>query len=177
MYGMVLWGLLFAGMIWLLTAGIQAGFGGLVGLASGATSVARAEVRASNPSDPNTGVVEALRNRYDTAVGGERFIEDLKAAGLSEEQAKAAQKQARSAIERLRDDPGAVTEVASDLARQPEVRQAAVQGAEAARKAAWWSLLGVVVSLASVIFGSLVGAGELLQPVPVLGVKRPTRSS
>jgi hypothetical protein len=177
LYGMILWGLLFAGMIWLLSAGIQAGFGGMVGLASGASTVARDEARAGGQRGADTSVVDVIRDRYDTAIGGDRFIEDLKAAGLSEEQARAAQKQARSAVERLRNDPGAVPEVASDLAQQPEVRQAAAQGAEAARRAAWWSLVGVLVSLASVILGSLVGAGELLQPVPLLGVKRPTRET
>jgi hypothetical protein len=41
-----------------------------------------------------------------------------------------------------------------------------------ARQASWWSLAGLLVSLATVIFGSLVGSGELLQPVPILGVRR-----
>ena len=44
--------------------------------------------------------------------------------------------------------------------------------AQAARQATWWTLLGVLLSLATVILGSLVGSGELLQPVPILGVRR-----
>jgi hypothetical protein len=45
---------------------------------------------------------------------------------------------------------------------------------EVSREAAWWSLLGVVVSLTSVILGSLIGSGELPVPVPVIGVRRTT---
>ena len=39
------------------------------------------------------------------------------------------------------------------------------------------TLLGVLTSLVTVVFGSLVGSGELLQPVPVLGVRRPTTAA
>lgn len=177
LYGLILWGALFLGMLWLLSAGIQAGFGGMVGLASGAYTVARDEASTSSTTATSPSVVDAIRSRYDTEVGGERFIEDLKQAGLSDEQAKAAQQRARSAVERLRDDPGSATEVARDLADEPGLRQAAARGAEGARQAAWWTLVGVLMSLASVIFGSLVGAGELLQPVPILGVRREVRST
>ena len=38
LYGVILWGALFAGMMWLVTAGIQTGFGAMVGVASGAYS-------------------------------------------------------------------------------------------------------------------------------------------
>jgi hypothetical protein len=51
------------------------------------------------------------------------------------------------------------------LGTNPDARQAA-------RQAAWWSLAGVVISLAAVVVGALTGAGELLQPVPILGVRR-----
>jgi hypothetical protein len=52
------------------------------------------------------------------------------------------------------------------------VQRATVQAGERAREASWWTLIGVVVSMATVILGSLVGSGELLQPVPLLGVRR-----
>jgi hypothetical protein len=45
---------------------------------------------------------------------------------------------------------------------------------QVSREAAWWSLLGVVVSLTAVIVGSLVGSGELPVPIPVIGVRRTT---
>ena len=42
------------------------------------------------------------------------------------------------------------------------------------RSAAWWSLLGVVISLSSVIVGALVGSGELPVPIPIIGVRKTT---
>jgi hypothetical protein len=171
LYGLILWGALFLGTVWLLSAGVRAGFGGMVGVASGAYTVAR----DANESPSSPGLAEALRRRYDTELGGERFVEDLKKAGLSEEQARKAQREIKSSIDRLREDPGAAAEVARDLASKPEVRQAAAHAAEGARQAAWWTLGGVIVSLAAVIAGSLIGSGELLQPVPILGVRREIR--
>src|SRR3954453_5549218 len=38
LYGIILWGVLFVGMVWLVSAGISAGFGAMLGLASGVYS-------------------------------------------------------------------------------------------------------------------------------------------
>src|SRR4051794_9625490 len=40
LYGIILWGTLFLGMVWLLGTGVRIGFGGMVGLASGAYTTA-----------------------------------------------------------------------------------------------------------------------------------------
>ncbi|RUL87674.1 hypothetical protein [Tautonia sociabilis] len=61
-----------------------------------------------------------------------------------------------------------------DFAEDPGNAVTREQVVRVSREAAWWSLLGVIVSLASVIFGSLVGSGELPVPVPVIGVRRTT---
>jgi hypothetical protein len=169
LYGVILWGALFLGLVWLFSAGIRTGFGAMVGLSSGSYSLSADADGAVSPSSP--GLVEGLRRRYDTELGGETFVADLKKAGLSDEQAKKAQAELKGAIGRLRDDPSA----AGDVASRPEGRQAGSEVAEGARQATWWTLLGVLTSMAAVVFGSLVGSGELLQPVPILGVRRPSR--
>lgn len=175
LYGLILWGVLFLGMLWLLSAGVRAGFGGVVGAASGAYTVTR-DVAGDEDSTPSaSGMVDALRRRYDTELGGERFVEDLKKAGLTNEQAKKAQAEVKTQIDRLRQDPSSLPEVARDVANRPDVREATGRAAEGAREASWWALIGMVVSVATVITGSLVGSGELLQPVPILGVRRPAR--
>ena len=174
LYGMILWGTLFIGMVWLLSTGIRAGFGGMVGMASGAYTVSRdmADDDATPASPSSSNMVDALRRRYDSELGNDRFVEDLKKAGLSEEQAKKAQAEVKSNMDRLRNDPTQLPEVARDLANKPEVREVAGRAAEGARSATWWTLIGMLISMATVIAGSLVGAGELLQPVPILGVRR-----
>lgn len=140
LYGIILWGVLFTGMLWLVSAGVSTGFGALLGVASGA---------------------------YGTPEGEpdfDRIAADLKRAGVDEGQVN----RYRDYVQKVRKDPGAAT----DLARDPGVQQTALRATE---KATWWTLGGVLLSMATVIVGSLTGSGELLQPVPILGVKRPAR--
>jgi hypothetical protein len=137
LYGLILWGVLFTGMVWLLASGIRTGFGALIGVASGAYATDE--------------------GRVDT----ERVARDLKQAGVDE----ATVNKYRGYYERIRENPGAASEVSREVGGDPGAR-------EAARQASWWSLAGVLISLATVIIGSLVGSGELLQPVPILGVRR-----
>src|SRR4051794_11079445 len=148
LYGLILWGVLFLGMVWLLGAGLRTGFGAMVGAASG--------VYAADEE-----------GRVDV----DRVTRDLKRAGVDE----ATVDKYRRLYERVRDDPAAAGEVGREMSNDPEVRRAATQAAQGARQATWWTLLGVVTSIATVIVGSLVGSGELLQPVPLLGVRRQAR--
>jgi hypothetical protein len=131
LYGLILWGLLFIGMLALLASGVRAGFSGMVGGATGAYTDGPA-------AEPGTNI--------------NRMAGWMEQAGLSEEQVD----QFRTFAE----DP------ANEVNREQVTR--------VSRAAAWWSLLGVFVSLAAVIVGSLVGSGELPLPVPVIGVKRTT---
>jgi len=131
-------------MMWLVTAGLRTGFGAMVGAASGTYTDA-------------SGTVDV-----------DRITRDLKNAGADE----ATVNKYRAYYERVRNDPTAAAEVGREVSRDPAVQETGRDAAQAARHAAWWSLVGVLVSLATVIFGSLVGSGELLQPVPILGVKR-----
>lgn len=147
LYGVILWGALFAGMMWLVTAGIQTGFGAMVGVASGAYS-------------DNGGSVDV-----------DRIAHDLQRAGADE----ATVRKYREYYERVRNDPVAARDVGREIAQDPNAQASGRQAAQVARRAAWWSLAGVLVSLVTVILGSLVGSGELLQPVPILGVRRPPR--
>jgi hypothetical protein len=148
LYGLILWGVLFAGMMWLLATGIRTGFGAMVGAASGAYATDE--------------------GRFDV----DRVARDMKQAGVDE----ATVNKYRGYYERVRDNPGAATDVGREVGGDPGTRQAAGQAAEAARRASWWTLAGVLASLVTVILGSLVGSGELLQPVPILGVRRTTGS-
>jgi hypothetical protein len=169
LYGVILWGTLFIGMVWLLSAGIRTGFGAMIGMASATDSAYRDSETGSSPSP---GLAQALSQRYAAELGGERFVADLKKAGFSDEQARKAEVEIKGRIDRIRDDPSSLPEVARDVANRPEVQQAANVVAERTREASWWTLIGALISMGTVIFGSLVGSGELLQPVPILGVRR-----
>jgi len=148
LYGLILWGVLFLGMVWLLSAGLRTGFGAMVGTASGVYT-----------SDDE--------GRVDV----DRVTRDLKRAGVDETTVD----KYRRLYERVRDDPAAAAEVGRELGNDPEVRSAGSRAAQGARQATWLTLLGVLASLGAVIVGTLVGSGELLQPVPILGVRREPR--
>jgi hypothetical protein len=140
LYGIILWGVLFTGMLWLVGNGIRVGYAALVGTASGAYTTAEGE--------------------WDYA----RLVAALRQAGVDRETAD----KAVTEIRRVQSDPNALPEVA----RENIDPRAATR---VARSAAWYSLLGVVVSMGAVILGSLIGSGEVPVPVPVLGVRRPSR--
>jgi hypothetical protein len=137
LYGLILWGVLFIGMVWLLAFGMRTGFGALFGAASGAYATEEGRI------DFN------------------RVAHDLKQAGVDE----ATVSKYRGYYERVRDNPGTAADVGREVSGDAGARQVA-------RQASLWSLAGMLISLATVIIGSLVGSGELLQPVPILGVRR-----
>lgn len=112
LYGVILWGTLFLGIVWLFSVGVRTGFGAMVSQSTGASSASTDE----SPSSPSQST--------------------------------------------------------SDFTNRSDAQLSRTQTAEMARQASWWTLLGVVVSMATVVLGSLVGSGELLQPVPILGVRR-----
>ncbi len=145
LYGLILWGVLFLGMVWLLGAGLRNGFGAMVGAASGVYS-----------ADDGGG------------IDVDRVTRDLKRAGADD----ATVDKYRRLYDRVRNDPAAAGDVGRQMSDDPEVRRAGSRAAQGARQATWWTLGGVLASLVTVILGSLVGSGELLQPVPLLGVRR-----
>jgi len=155
LYGVILWGLLFSGMLWLVSAGVRTGFGAVVGVATGATGVAQQATASGSSPAP---------------ASGSEVVENLRKAGVEIDEQQAGRVQ--EYYDKLQNDPAALVGEARARANEPEFQQMAQQAGQQARRAAWWSLLGVLVSMATVIFGSLVGSGELLQPVPILGVQR-----
>ncbi len=140
LYGMILWGVLFLGMVWLLGSGMRTGFGALFGTASG------------------------VYTTDDGRIDYDRVARDLKDAGVDQ----ATVDKYRSYYDRVRGKPTAAADVGRELSGDAAARQAA-------RLASWWTAGGILISLATVILGSLVGSGELLQPVPILGVRRAPR--
>ena len=147
LYGIILWGVLFTGLIWMVSAGVSRGFGAIAGVAYGAYSSPEGDVDI------------------------ERIAADLKRQGVDE----AGVNKVRDSFRRVTSDPGSTPDVASNVASDPQFRQAADDFLKRTRVATWWTLGGVVLSMITVILGSLTGSGELLQPVPILGVRRPAR--
>jgi len=92
--------------------------------------------------------------------------------GVDPEKARQYEGTMRDRLATLRDDPASLPEKLKQDMNDPAVREAGARVADVSRQAAWYSLAGVVLSMAAVIFGSLIGSGDLPVPVPILGVRR-----
>jgi hypothetical protein len=165
LYGVILWGVLFVGMFWLFGQGVRVGFGALMGLASGAVVVTD-----DNPAAAaNNGAVSTLIQRYNSDLGGEKFVEDMTKVGVDKAQAEKIRDMTRQKLDDIQ--KGAVPGQISAAANDPNVRQTLAQAEEGVRQAVWYTLAGVLISMAAAILGSLAGSGEVPMPVP-LGVRR-----
>ncbi len=145
LYGIILWGVLFSGLIWLVSAGVSRGFGAIAGMAYGAYGNSEGELDV------------------------DRITDDLKRSGVDQAQVD----KVRDSLRRVTNDPTSARDVAGNIANDPTMQRSAEDLVRNTRIATWWTLGGVILSMLTVVIGSLTGSGELLQPVPILGVRRP----
>ena len=167
LYGVILWGVLFVGMLWLVSTGVRVGFGAMLGVASGAVVITDDDPAAA----ANQGATSTLLDRFNTE-GADKYVNDLTKLGVDEKQAKEIQQTTRDYLETLKNNPGAIGDKVANAANDPQVQARMNQARDVSRQAAWYSLAGVVISMFAVILGSLIGSGDLPVPVPILGVRR-----
>jgi len=170
LYGVILWGVLFVGMFWMVGQGVRVGFGAMVGLASGAV--------VANDDDPasaaTAGPVPSLIQRYNSTFGGEKFVDDLTKLGVARDQAEKIRELAKQKVDEVQNDTTPLPEQLNRAANDPQVRQSAQELADATRHATWYTLAGVMVSMAAVVIGSLAGSGDMPIPVPLgITARRP----
>ena len=118
LYGVILWGVLFVGMFWLIGVGVRVGFGALMGLASGAVTVV---VEDDVPAD-TSGVVSSIAQRYNTELGGQKFADDLKKLGVDDDRAKKIEALVQGKLRDVRDSSTPLPEQARRIANDPEVQ-------------------------------------------------------
>ena len=150
LYGVILWGVLFLGMIWLVAAGVRVGFGAMV---SGAVVINTDDPAAATSPD----ALKKLIGRYNSEVGADKFVADLTKTGIDEAQAKKIQADLKEKFDKVRDEPGS-----SD----PGPRGPQVGVDRSRRQAAWYSLAGVAISMIAVILGSHDRLGGPAGPGP-----------
>lgn len=168
LYGVILWSVLFVGMFWLVGMGLRTGFGALLGMASGAVTVVEEEDQPAASAN----LVNQLAQRYRSELGGRTFVDDLKTLGVEEDRARRIETMVQERLDRVRGGSTTVPEQARQIANDPDVRRAAQVAFDRSRQASWYSLVGVLVSMVTVIAGSLAGSGELPVPMTLLGVRR-----
>lgn len=166
LYGVILWGVLFVGMFWMIGMGVRMGFGALMGVASGAVVITDEDPAAA----ANSGAVGALIQRYNSDLGGEKFVDDMTKLGVDKAQAEKIRAMTKEKLDAIQAGTPVTAEI-SRAANDLDARQTAAQLVDATRQAVWYTLAGVVISMAAAILGSLAGSGEVPMPVP-LGIRR-----
>lgn len=141
MYGLLVWAVVFAMLLWLMATGVRVGFNAMVGVATSGSAVANATAQNTTQED-----WEAVARR---AGFSQQQVDDVK------QKAKDAPAQAKQAI----DDP----------ATRQRAEAVAHDAGEAATKVTWYTFLGTLVSMLAAAAGGYVGAGPTFRifAVPV----------
>lgn len=141
MYGLLVWAVVFAMLLWLMATGVRVGFNAMVGVATSGSAVATATAQNTTQED-----WEAVARR---AGFSQQQVDDVK------QKAKDAPAQAKQAI----DDP----------ATRQRAEAVAHDAGEAATKVTWYTFLGTLVSMLAAAAGGYVGAGPTFRifAVPV----------
>ena len=118
LYGVILWGVLFIGMFWLFGIGVRIGFGAMMGMASGATSMAAEDGRSGARRTPaswnNCAALQQELQRPEVRRGPQE-------AGRRGGRRQEGPAKVNERVETLRNDPAALP---SELSNDPDVQQA-----------------------------------------------------
>lgn len=130
-YGLLVWALVFAMLLWLMATGVKAGFSAMMGVATVGTAAADATAKNTTQED-----WEAAAQK---AGVDPKQVEDWK------QKAKEAPAKAKAAVE--------------DPANKERMEQAKRDTAEAGKKVTWWAFVGTMLSMAAAAGGGYLGAG------------------
>jgi len=131
MYGLLVWAVVFAMLLWLMATGVQAGFNAMVGVATAGSAAANTVAQNTTQEDWEAGARRAGFTQQQ--------IDDVK------QRAKDAPAQAKAAVE--------------DPANRQKAEAAAREVEEAVTKVTWFTFLGTLVSMLAAAAGGYVGAG------------------
>ena len=140
-YGLLVWALVFAMLLWLMATGVQAGFNAMMGVATAGT--AAADVTAKNTTQ------EDWESAARKAGVDPKQLEDWK--------------------QKAKDAPANAKAAAEDPANKEKMEQAKRDTHEAAKKVTWWAFVGTMLSMAAAAGGGFLGAGPTFRlfAVPV----------
>jgi methyl-accepting chemotaxis protein len=130
-YGLLVWAVVFAMLLWLMATGVRAGFNAMVGVATAGAAVGDATARNTSQQD-----LEQAARRF----------------GFTQEQINEARQRVREAPERIR-------EAADDPATRQRAEETAREAGEAATRVTWFTFFGTLISMFAAMLGGFMGAG------------------
>jgi hypothetical protein len=140
LYGLLVWAVVFAMMVWLMATGVKAGFGALMGIATAGTAVV--DKTAQNTTQADT----------------DRVAQQLGFTPQQIEEARA----------RVRNAPADAKAAAENPETRAKAEQAAHDAGEAATRVTWYAFLGAFVSMLLAAVGGYCGAGPTFRLFPVV---------
>jgi hypothetical protein len=140
-YGLLVWAMVFAMLLWLMATGVRAGFNAMVGVATAGSSVA------------NTAAQNTTQGDWEAAA---------RRAGFDQRQIDEVKQRAQNA-------PAEARQTAEDPATRQRAEAAAREAADTATRVTWYTFAGTLVSMLAAALGGVVGAGPTLRlfAVPV----------
>ena len=135
MYGLMVWAVVLAMLLWLTASGVRAGFSTMVGVATAGSTAAGAGGQNVSQAD---------------------FEEYARRAGYTQQQID----DLKSRVKNAPADAKAATE---DPATKARVEQTARDAGEVATRVTWYTFLGTLVSMLAAVAGGLTGAGPSLR--------------
>lgn len=130
-YGLLVWAVTFAMLVWLMATGVRAGFNAMLGVATAGTTIADTATRNMSQED-----MEAAARRF----------------GFDQAQIDAVKDRARNA-------PAEAREAAEDPATREKAAAMAREVGDKATKVTWYTFLGTVISMLAAAFGGYIGSG------------------
>jgi hypothetical protein len=141
LYGLLVWAVVFAMLLWLMASGVRAGFNAMVGMATGGAAIANATAQNSTAAD-----FDAVAQRAGYTP---QQIQDFK--------------------ERIRNAPADAKAAAEDPATRQRAETAAREAAEVARSVTWYTFFGTLLSMLAAVGGGYMGAGPTFRLFTVAG--------
>ncbi len=135
LYGLLVWAVVFAMLMWLMATGVKAGFNAMVGVATAGASVGNAVAQNTTADDWEA---TARRNGFSQAQ-----IDDVK---------------------KTRDNAAAqVKATVEDPANKEKAEEVARKAGEAATTVSWLTFFGTLVAMLAAVAGGRFGAGPTFQ--------------
>lgn len=131
MYGLMVWAVVFAMLLWLMASGVRAGFNAMVGVATAGAAGANATAQNTTQAD-----FEAVARR----------------AGYTPQQIEEFKQKVGNA-------PADAKAAAEDPANRQKAEEVAREAGEVATRVTWYTFFGTLASMLAAVAGGYFGAG------------------
>jgi hypothetical protein len=134
-YGLLVWAVVFAMLVWLMATGVRAGFNAMLGVATAGTAMVDTAAKNTTQDD-----WEGVARR----------------AGFDQTQIDAVKERAKNA-------PAEAKQAAEDPATREKVNAMASAVGDKATAVTWYTFLGTIISMLAAVFGGYIGSGPSVQ--------------